>query len=709
MPDTTTRNTVSIFSIFEAIRRRKLLLIIPTLLLGSGFSYYAMRLPDRYRAETLLAAQTLTPLEYLKHVAPAPLHIEDHLWTVREVLFSDPVLDVAGHELAEYRNVEGPLNRAALDGIKENIAITIDGEHTFKVAFEGGSPQEVANVANKLAEEFVNRSTVKEERKTEDAQSIIQDQLNVVKERLAQEDQRVKQYKQNAAHELPEHVDANIRALDDLRNEYQTRGTKIADDEARLTSIQNELRQLEAQGALEKPVTVDKTPAEVQLDTLRIKLQELQTRYRASHPDVMKTAREIENLERVSVTQTNSGRRETSPAYLRYVALKSELEGVEQRLESYRQEQGTIASQLSGYQQRIEAAPRHERALDAMTREMTVNEAQLRLLLDKELDSKMTQGLQAVESGVAFVVVEPASVPAAPSSPQRQRLVLLGIFAGLGLGIVMAFFLEQSDTTFGNVDDFQTFTTLPVIGVIPNVNGKTKQNAGASRNAIITVQDPDSVPAEQYRILAMKIQQQCQQTGAQVVLLTSAAGGEGKSMTAINLSMALTSLVNGPVLLVDADMRKPRLHEYLELKVPPAKGFHSLLLKPEDDFNDYIVPLNGLSVIPGSSVAGGNPVAALASPKVRTLFDRLRGRFKLIIVDAPPTMPIADSHILSGLSDKVLFVVRARRTPRELFQHAVESFDASNLIGAVLNDVDYQRSRYAYAYRYYRENYLARK
>ena len=72
-------------------------------------------------------------------------------------------------------------------------------------------------------------------------------------------------------------------------------------------------------------------------------------------------------------------------------------------------------------------------------------------------------------------------------------------------------------------------------------------------------------------------------------------------------------------------------------------------------------------------------------------------------------MPIADSHILSGLCDKVLFVVRARRTPRDLFQHAVESFDAANLAGAVLNDVEYQRSSYGYAYRYYRENYLVRK
>jgi len=72
-------------------------------------------------------------------------------------------------------------------------------------------------------------------------------------------------------------------------------------------------------------------------------------------------------------------------------------------------------------------------------------------------------------------------------------------------------------------------------------------------------------------------------------------------------------------------------------------------------------------------------------------------------VDAPPVLPIADSHILAGLCDKVLFVVRARQTPRELFQHAIEGFEPSHVLGAVLNDVDYQKSRYAYAYQYYKK------
>jgi receptor protein-tyrosine kinase len=161
--------------------------------------------------------------------------------------------------------------------------------------------------------------------------------------------------------------------------------------------------------------------------------------------------------------------------------------------------------------------------------------------------------------------------------------------------------------------------------------------------------------------------------------------------------------VQGKVLIVDADMRKPRLNEYIGMLVPAGRGFHDLLRNPEDALERYVQKAKGdVYFIPGV-VPSSNAVAALSSPRVRALFDRLRQEFALIIIDAPPTLPIADSHILSGLSDKVVFVVRARQTPRELFRHAVESFDASNMLGAVLNDVDYQRSRYAYAYEYYKK------
>jgi receptor protein-tyrosine kinase/non-specific protein-tyrosine kinase len=281
----------------------------------------------------------------------------------------------------------------------------------------------------------------------------------------------------------------------------------------------------------------------------------------------------------------------------------------------------------------------------------------------------------------------------------------MGLAAGLGLGFALTFILEQNDTTFGTVDDFQTFTTLPVLGVIPNFGRRAKDGKKTlgMKSSVVTITEPESVASEQFRLLALKVRQQCEAANLQVVTVTSSAGAEGKSLTAINMAAALAATVQGKVLLVDADMRKPRVSEYVGLSVLPGRSFYDLIRNPDDALEKYVQKVKGDVYVISGGVPSSNPVAALSSPKTRAVFERLRQNFAMIIVDAPPTLPIADSHILSGLSDRVVFVVRARLTSRELFQHAVESFDSGNVLGAVLNDVDYHRSRYAYAYEYYKK------
>jgi Mrp family chromosome partitioning ATPase len=101
------------------------------------------------------------------------------------------------------------------------------------------------------------------------------------------------------------------------------------------------------------------------------------------------------------------------------------------------------------------------------------------------------------------------------------------------------------------------------------------------------------------------------------------------------------------------------------------------------------------------------PLQLLESPAAQRLLDRLREQFEIIVLDTPPLLPIADSHVLSSLADGVVLVVRARQTPREILREALHSFHASNLLGVVLNGVDMQLSSHAYAYRYYASNYLA--
>src|SRR5947208_16962651 len=94
----TAANSLSIFSLLESLRRRKFFVIIPAIVLTAGFALFAKYQPDVYQASALIAAEQTTPPEYLRHVAPPPLNIEEHLWTVREVIFSDPVLQGAAKQ-----------------------------------------------------------------------------------------------------------------------------------------------------------------------------------------------------------------------------------------------------------------------------------------------------------------------------------------------------------------------------------------------------------------------------------------------------------------------------------------------------------------------------------------------------------------------------------------------------------------------------------
>src|SRR5215467_4143060 len=119
---TTSANSLSIFSLLDALRRRKFTVVIPVILLTAGFSVFAHYQRDRYRATATIAAEQTTPPEYLKHVAPPPLDIRDHLWTVREVLFSDPVLAEAAKATKKYRDVQGPLTPQQLEQFRLELS-----------------------------------------------------------------------------------------------------------------------------------------------------------------------------------------------------------------------------------------------------------------------------------------------------------------------------------------------------------------------------------------------------------------------------------------------------------------------------------------------------------------------------------------------------------------------------------------------------------
>jgi polysaccharide chain length determinant protein (PEP-CTERM system associated) len=747
---TESRKATSLATLVKALRRRKLYVLAPMLVLTAGSIVFALRLPERYRSRALLAAESAAAQDYMK-TKPTMINIQEQMRMIRETLFSRPVLEsviaefklqngidaktadwtsgieslIGGFKL--YAQSKDSAVEKVVDDLRGRIGIEIEGTDAFYISFEGSDRRQVANIANRLAELFAQRASAIRDQRAEEAAGFISSEVERLRRKLAAQEDQLKRYRQQAVHEMPEQLAENMRMYEMLEDQLHAKQEKIASDQAQRAAITDQLKELEKQGIQQVPDSREKSPVEIRIEQLRLAQKELQAKYTPNHPELARLDKEIRDLERLAGRNTK-GKGEPTAAYLHYVALKGELQAIEQRLKSYRQEAGELASRKEIYRRRVESVPQHERAVAQLMRDAEVTRSQYLALIDKQNEARLDARLDRTNRGLVFTIVEPARVPSEPYTPHRDRIVLAGFLTSLGLGALMAFLVEQMDTSFDTVDDFQAFTSLPVLTVIPAISRRPQRtdrprparspasaensNSGgmdAARTAdlraarVVALTDPASIAAEQYGVLAMKLRQRFEGESSKILILTSAAGGEGKTLTAINLALSLSSAVEGRVLLVDSDLRRPRIHEYLG--IAQDRGLSDLLKKPGEDAVSYTSRVRDLYVLPGCSSLA-NPIGMLASRRTRDLLAGLRKLFRFIVMDSPPILPLADSHILAGLADGVVLVVRARQTRRELFQRALESFEASNVLGVVLNDMDYRHTHYTYAYEYYKKHYI---
>jgi capsular exopolysaccharide synthesis family protein len=203
---------------------------------------------------------------------------------------------------------------------------------------------------------------------------------------------------------------------------------------------------------------------------------------------------------------------------------------------------------------------------------------------------------------------------------------------------------------------------------------------------------PTSLAAEQYRALRTRLTHVEGSAALRTVLVTSPQKGEGKSVTAANLALTIAQELQRRVVLVEADLRKPSLQQLFGL--PPGPGLAEFLSGACTiaDAMKYLPDYN-LTVMTAGA-APTNPAELLGSTAMRRLLDQLRTRFDRVILDTPPVLPLADVAVLAPVVDGALLVVRAGMTPKPAIENALRAFDASRLLGVVLNDSSLDGERY---------------
>ena len=312
--------------------------------------------------------------------------------------------------------------------------------------------------------------------------------------------------------------------------------------------------------------------------------------------------------------------------------------------------------------------------------------------LRTQLSQLQVNAAQAPSGGQ---IVAPATVPTKPSSPKPLIDAILAGFLGLLLAVAYVLMREFLDDRIKSQQQLESLTQgLPVLGVIPRLpDWKNRKE-----HPLITLLRPKSPPAEAYRGLRTSVQFAGLERKAKVIEVTSASMGEGKTTTSANLAASLAE-TGAEVVVVGADLRKPRIHEFFD--IDNDKGMTSVLVGEVslDEVLKPVAEIEHLTVLPSGPVPP-NPSELLGSRQAREVLEDLAQRFDYVVLDAPPILPVTDAAVLSGAVDVVVLVCAANDTTIKQLSKALqllEQVDAP-MLGTVLNGAS-ESDAYVY-YRY---------
>jgi capsular exopolysaccharide synthesis family protein len=287
--------------------------------------------------------------------------------------------------------------------------------------------------------------------------------------------------------------------------------------------------------------------------------------------------------------------------------------------------------------------------------------------------------------------LEPAGLPGKPYSPNPKKNLLLGFVVGLALGLGSGFVRETLDRRLRDSDDVERAAGVTMLGVVPTEISETR----------IPVQThPMSMRAEAYRKVRTNLTFTTAHGLPKSLLITSAISGEGKTTLAVNLALACER-TGQTVALVDADLRRPMVNDYLGL--PATQGLTSILAGSAS-LPDVVQRYADTRVdVIASGPIPANPSELLGSERMTFLLDELQRRYDVVIVDAPPVLPVADALVIAVHTEAVVLVAKVGDTTVDRLRRAKDAVLKvnGNLVGVVPNAVvQREDSAYAYAYRY---------
>ena len=755
------------------VRRRAWVIAVPVFLAGVVTLAVLGRLPDRFRADTLiLVVPQRVPESYVKATVTA--RIEDRLQSISQQLLSRTRLERTILDFDLYRRERQ--SRAMEDVVelmRSNIEVRIVKGDAFRVSYVSEVPAVAQKVTERLSTLFIEENLHDREVLAEATNEFLETQLEDARRRLIEQEKQLELYRVRHAGQLPSQLQSNLQTAQSLQGQAQGLAESVNRDRDRRLVLERQVVELESRPTEASPpanlseASDDRSPAE-QLEALRQSLVVMEVRLRARHPDLIRTKRLIHELEEGLVDKAGGPARSPVPSAMpvdsaqrrRVESLKAEIHTVDLQIADKEQRRQRMIDQIARYDGRIAGVPARESELSSLTRDYETLQRVYTDLLSKREQSKVAANLERRQIGEQFSVIDPARLPERPFSPNRPVVLLIGLVVGLAFGSGLAGWLEFRDTTLRSDADVSATLALPVLAMVP-VRASSERRGGraveelrrqigevavsltvstrawlrywrgrlsrsrqemckpqpldgaAVRRLAATVRQlvrartigarsagspvqgasgeidrpvPDNLLVasdvdDPYCRLAAALHQASQSRPLKTLIIASAEPGEGKSLTAANLALALSTSYRKRVLLIDADLRQPSLQ--MLLRVDDTPGLTDLVAGEETPLQRHWLSTT-LSLL-ATRRPVPDPLATLTSTPMKDLLSEQAQHSDWVIVDAPPLAVFPDAHLLAGLADGVVLVVGAGQTPLAAVESAIKVIGRERIVGIVLN------------------------
>jgi polysaccharide biosynthesis transport protein len=539
------------------------------------------------------------------------------------------------------------------------------------VSVTSGRPDLAASATNALAHLYIQQSLDLRSETSSEAGQWLGGQIDEQRKKAEAADRRLQDLKrQEGLVNIEERRTLLDQRLKELGTALNERKTERLQKEALWRQMANapnpeELPEVMRSGLIQN--------LRIELANLDRQQAQLLERYLDQHPEVLKVRNQIQDTRTKIRAEAQHVIRAAENDYKAAAAQEA---SVASALESAKQEALQLASRAVTY--------------DSQKREV---DAALQVLDGLMSRSKQTDVASELKS-TNIRVVDAAVVPGSPIRPKKIRDITLGILLGVFLSVGLAFFLEYLDNTLKTPDDVRLHLGAPLLGVIPELTSDKHPNL------VVLNTDLDQRFIEGYRVVRTALNYCWAEPGARIIMITSTAPGEGKTLTAVNLALTLASQ-EGRTLLIDADLRKPTTHALVRSKRTPglsdvlvgrAKASEAIQQKLKDTHLAYLP----------SGTSAPSPADLLTNRTMRGLIEGLRKFYDWIIIDTPPVGAVSEPLILAPLADGVVVVTGAEMVPRKAVLHTLERLHdtGARILGVVLNRAQVDKHSYYYSHYY---------